>query len=452
MVDMKIIQTNKGLDIPISGSPKQEIRQGNQVSKVALIGDDYVDMRPTMLVDEGDRVKIGQPLFTDKKNEGVLFTSPGCGIVQSINRGEKRKFESLVIELDGEENISFFNPSSTRVEKMGPEEIRPLLINSGMWTSFRTRPYGKVPGVASLPSSLFITAVDTSPLAADPQVIIGCYEKEYQLGLSILQQLLPVPIHYCTGADELLPAEKYNNISYYSFQGPHPSGLPSTHIHFIDPVHEQKSVWHIGYQDVIGIGHLFSTGHLLTEKIISLAGPATLNASLIKTRSGAFLPDICRQEISLDDLRIISGSVLNGRESKDNVTFLGRYHDQISVLVESSGRSFFNWAMPGRDRFSIKPVFSSAFRKHMTFPFNTALWGGKRAIFPLDTYDQVMPLDIIATSLLKALTTGDTEKSKDLGCLELIEDDVALCGFVCAGKNEFGAALRQTLTTIELGY
>lgn len=451
-VDMKIIQTYKGLDIPISGQPEQKIRQSGRVSKVALIGDDYIGMRPTMLVSEGDRVKTGQQLFTDKKNEGVTFTSPGCGVVHSINRGAKRKFESLVVELDGEESVQFPTPSSDSVEEIDPEKIRALLIDSGLWTGFRTRPYGKIPGVSTIPASLFITAVDTSPLAADPQIIIGRYEKEYQLGLRILQRFLPVPVHYCTGADKLLPAEELEGIDYSSFQGPHPAGLPSTHIHFIDPVHEEKSVWHVGYQDVLSIGHLFSTGSLLTEKIVSLAGPATLNPSLVITRLGAFLPDLCRQEITLDELRIISGSVLSGRKSTGNFSFLGRYHDQVSVLVDSSGRSFFNWAMPGKNRFSIKPIFSSALKKNLKFPFNTALWGGKRAIFPLDTYDQVMPLDIIATSLLKALSTGDTEKSKDLGCLELIEDDIALCGFVCAGKNEFGTVLRQVLTDIELGY
>ena len=340
---MKIIQTKKGLDIPISGRPEQKIRKGNQVKKVALIGDDYIGMRPTMLVDEGDRVQTGQKLFTDKKNKGVTFTSPGCGVVRSINRGAKRKFESVIIELEGEESICFFDPSSIQIENIESEEIRTLLIESGIWTGFRTRPYGKIPEISSSPVSLFITAVDTSPLAADPQIIIAHYEKEYRLGLRVLQRLLPVPIHYCTGADTLLPAEEIDDINYYSFQGPHPAGLPSTHIHFIDPVHEKKSVWHIGYQDVIGIGHLFNTGHLLTEKIISLAGPATLNASLVKTRPGAFLPGLCRQEITLDELRVVSGSVLSGRESTGDVPFLGRYHDQVSVLVDSSGRSFFNW-------------------------------------------------------------------------------------------------------------
>ncbi len=451
-MDMKIIQTSRGLDIPISGQPEQKTRQGNTVSQVALLGDDYVGMKPTMLVKEGDRVKTGQPLFTDKKNVGVKFVSPGCGMVSSINRGAKRKFESLVISLEGDDPVSFFDPSAMQLETVSPATIRTILIDSGMWTGFRTRPYGKIPEISSSPASLFITAIDSSPLAADPQIIIGHYEKEYQLGLKLLQQLLSVPIYYCTGSEKLLPAEKLDGIGYYSFQGPHPAGLPSTHIHFIDPVHEQKCAWHIGYQDVIGIGHLFSTGFITTERIVSLAGPATLKPSLIMTRPGAYLPGLCRWEVSLDELRIISGSVLSGREATDNFALLGRYHDQISIVTDSSGRSLFNWAMPGKKSYSAKPVFTSAFKKNLQFPFKTALWGGKRAIYPLGTYDQVMPLDIIATSLLKAISTGDTEKSKDLGCLELIEEDLALCSFVCPGKNEFDTPLREVLTAIELGY
>jgi len=443
---MKTIQTSKGLDIPISGQPEQRIRQGNPVQQVALTGDDYVGMKPTLVVKEGDRVKSGQLLFTDKKNAGVKFVSPGCGIVNAINRGAKRKFESLVIALDGEESIRFLDPLTVQPETMDPEEIRTLLIDSGMWTGFRTRPYGKIPEISSSPASLFITAVDTSPLAADPQVIIDHYKNEYQLGLKLLKRLLDVQIHYCTGKNELLPAEKLDGVEYYSFQGPHPAGLPSTHIHFIDPVHEEKSVWHIGYQDVIGIGQLFSTGCLPTEKIISLAGPAALNPSLVITRPGAYLPGLCHREVTLDELRIISGSILSGRESKSHSDFLGRYHDQVSIIIDSSGRSFFNWAMPGKASFSIKPIFVSVFNKHLKLPFSTALWGGRRAIYPLGTYDQVMPLDIIATSLLKAISTWDTEKSKELGCLELIEDDMALCGFVCPGKNEFGTPLREVLT------
>ena len=447
---MKTIQINKGLDVPIAGQPEQIIRPGNEVGQVAVIGDDYIGLKPTMLVKPGDKVTTGQPLFTDKKNKGVVVTSPGCGTVSSINRGDKRKFESLVISLGGDEGITFCDPTENP-DDLQPETIRELLIKSGLWVAFRTRPYGKTPAVESNPASLFITAIDTAPLAADPAVIINEYQAHYQLGLKILQRLITAPIHHCTGGAELASFEEIDGIDYYSFQGPHPAGLPSTHIHFIDPVHEDKTAWHIGYQDVIGIGHLFATGQLTTEKVVALAGSGVINPSLVKTRIGAHIPNFCRRELSLEELRVISGSVLSGRTSQSNFTFLGRFHDQISVIEDSSGRSIFNWLLPGNNRFSTKPVFAASYLKKLTFKMNTAIWGGKRAIYPLGTYDEVMPLDIIATSLLKSISVGDTDKSKALGCLELIEDDLGLCGFVCPGKNEFGPVLREVLTAIERG-
>ena len=449
---MKTIHTTRGLDIPISGLPRQKIRSGQPISKVAVLGDDYIGMKPTMVIKEGDSVKTGQLLFLDKKNPGVKFVAPACGHVLSINRGAKRRFESLVIELSGNESIQFL-PENSNPEDMDEDSIRTLLIDSGLWSSFRTRPYGKIPAVDSIPTSLFITAMDTSPLAADPKVIITAHEEEYRLGLRLLSCFFhSCPIHYCMADREPADCEKTDIFSRWVFKGPHPAGLPSTHIHFIDPVHENKMVWHIDYQDIIAIGHLFLTGHLREEKVISLAGPAALNPALVVTRPGAFLTDLCRSELILEDVRVISGSVLSGHESTGNFAFLGRYHNQVSVISDDSGRSFLNWAMPGSERFSIRPMFISALKKNLSLPFSTALWGGKRAIYPLGTYDQVMPLDIIATSLLKTLFSEDTEKARDLGCLELVEEDLALCSFVCPGKNEFAQPLRRMLTAIEQGY
>ena len=448
---MQSITIKKGLDLPISGAPVQKIRPGQPVEHVALIGDDYIGMKPTMQVEEGERVKTGQLLFTDKKNEGVKFTAPGCGTVTAINRGAKRKFESLVITLEGEDSVRFLDPMTELSETLSPDKIRGLLVDSGMWPAFRTRPYGKIPAVDSHPVALFITAIDTAPLAADPQVCIAESPDEYRLGLQAVQRLLSVPVYYCTGREDLLPAEEVSGLEYYRFTGPHPAGLASTHIHFLAPVDEKRTVWHIGYQDILAIGHLFTTGTLCTEKIVSLAGAPVHNPSLLATRTGASLTELCARECAPDGVRTVSGSVLGGRESTGNLGYMGRYHNQVSVLADSNERALLNWAMPGWDRFSVKPLFASAVRGNLKLPFSTALWGGKRAIYPLGTYEQVMPLDIIATSLLKALAIGDTDKSKDLGCLELIEEDLALCSFVCPGKNEFGTSLRQVLTAIEQG-
>ena len=447
---MKTITLKKGLDLPLAGSPQDAIRPGNQVRQVALLGDDYLGIKPTMLVKAGDRVVTGQPLFTDKLNPGVIFTAPGCGTVAAVNRGEKRRFQSLVIELDGDDQVTF-NQAGRSPEEFSPEELRDLLQRSGLWTALRTRPYGKIPAVGASPASLFITAIDSEPLAGRPLTIIRERSEEFHLGLRTLRRLLTVPIHYCTGEAALEPFETLEGVIPYRFVGPHPAGLPSTHIHFIDPVHGAKTVWQIGYQDVIAIGSLLAAGRLLTERVVALAGSGVLKPGLLRTRIGAYLPDLYRRELALEELRVISGSVFSGRECREPAVFLGRYHHQISVVAESNGRSLFNWLMPGRERFSVKPVFLSAFLPRRPLAMNTALWGGRRAIYPLGTYEQVMPLDIIATSLLKAVVKGDTEKSQDLGCLELIEEDLGPCAFVCPGKNEFGPALRQVLDAIEAG-
>ena len=447
---MQKFRLTKGLDIPLKGVPEQVIHEGHDIFHVALIGDDYIGLKPTMLVNEGDQVRLGQPLFEDKKNEGVVFTSPGCGTILEINRGAKRKFESIVIALSGKDAVQFKNLGEREPQEVDPEEIRGTLIDSGTWCSFKTRPYGKIPGVDAIPSSLFVTAIDTAPLSPDPFVVIGARKSDFYLGLRILHQLLPVPLHLCFADDVEISGLDMENLRIHTFRGPHPAGLPSTHIHFIDPVHAGKEVWHICYQDVINIGHLFRTGFLATERTISLAGPGVKKPALVRTRIGASIYELCAGQFYTDEkIRILSGSVLEGRPAEGVHAYVGRYHRQISVLPEGSARGFMNWIMPGRDRFSATRLFLSSFFNHRRFSMKTATWGGRRAIFPLDSYDKVMPLDIIATSLLKSISVGDIEKTIALGGLELIEEDLALCSFVCPGKNEYGPMLRDILTTIE---
>lgn len=445
---MKTIHLKKGLDVPITGAPKQIPRNGTAISTVALMGDDYIGMKPTMEVKEGEQVKTGQLLFTDKRNEGVKYTSPATGKIVSINRGEKRKFESLVIELQADEYISFLNPKKQTATSLTSTEITSILIDSGLWTSFIARPFGKTPDITSSPSALFITETDSRPLAPSPSVVIEQNPKDYEKGLEILEKFVNCPIYLCCTSQNV-KVEIPEQIENVCFQGPHPSGLASTHIHFLRPATEKRTLWHIDYQDVIAIGHLFQTGQLKTDKIISLAGPGVLNPQLIKARNGANILELCKGELVTDPCRIISGSILDGRKVDTTQPFLGRYHNQVSVLREDSGRSLFNWVLPGSNRFSVKSIFISAFYKTRKFAMNTALWGGERAIFPVDSYDKVMPLDILPLPLLKAMSSGNTEKATNLGALELIEEDVALLSYVCPGKNDFGPLLRKTLTQIE---
>jgi len=450
---MKTITIKKGLDLPLAGAPVQEIRSANQVSHVGLVGDDYIGMKPTMLVQEGDSVKLGQPVFEDKKNPGVIFTSPGSGVVTAVNRGAKRKFESLVIELKGDDEVSFTDEVAGELARKTPTEIRNLLVNSGLWTSLRTRPFGRIPAIDGSPSSLFITAIDTCPLGVDPAVVLQEKLDGFTHGVKVLEQMLEVPIHICTTPEnKLLLDVETGNVHLWGFAGPHPAGLPSTHIHHIDPVHLGKQVWHVGYQDVIRIGQLFLTGKLQMDTVVALGGEGVVAPALVATRVGASIDELCAAELkdSEQTYRVLSGDVLDGRPMADRTRFMGRYHTQVATLADESGRSFFGWLHPGGDRLSVTGLFLSAFKGVGTkFSLNTAVWGGRRAIFPLDVYSRVMPLDIMPLHLLKSLAVGDTEKASELGCLELVEEDLALCTFVCPGKNEFGPMLRDVLTTLE---
>ncbi|QDT46723.1 Na(+)-translocating NADH-quinone reductase subunit A [Symmachiella dynata] len=444
-----MIRIKKGLNLPISGDPVQEVQSGPVVRSVALIGDDYVGMKPTMHVEEGDSVKVGQVLFTDKKTKGVQYTSPGCGKVVALNRGEKRVFQSLVIELSGDDQVEFASYGDGDIAGLSREQVVENLVASGLWTALRTRPYSKVPSPESVPHAIFVNAMDTNPLAADPVVVLQGQEGDFRHGLALVQKLTDGKVFLSKSPGSAIPTDGVSNVEVTEFRGPHPAGLVGTHIHMLDPVNPQKTVWHLGYQDVAAIGKLFVTGRLPLERVISLAGPAVKQPRLLRTRLGANLTDLTAGELVDGDNRVISGSVLNGRAAQEPFDYLGRFHLQVSALPEGNQREFLGWQKPGFDKFSIKNVFASAMDRSKKFAFSTSTEGSKRAMIPIGMYEEVLPLDTEPTFLLRALIVGDTDQAQALGCLELDEEDVALCTFVCPGKYDYGPILRENLTQIE---
>lgn len=449
-VNQRHIAIKQGLDLPILGAPEQRVEVGPQVRSVALLGDDYIGMKPTMLVAEGDRVSLGQPLFEDKKNPGVIYTSPGAGTVGGVIRGAKRKFEAITIELDGDASISFEGAKGKDPVSLGYDGVAEQLLASGLWTSLRTRPFGKVPALGSKPSSIFVTAMDTNPLAADPAVVMSERKDQFVLGLQALTQLTDGPTYLCKAAGSEISGSDTQGVEVAEFDGPHPAGLPGTHIHFLDPVGPSKTVWYIGYQDVIAIGSLFQTGQLDVRRIVSLAGPKVNQPRLVETRVGACIDDLIEGEVSTEaNLRPISGSVLAGHTALAPHNYLGRYHQQVSVIEEGDHREFLGWQKPGFDKYSLTKIFASAITPSRKFAFTSSTGGSERAMVPMGTYEKVMPLDILATQLLRALIVRDTDSAQQLGVLEVEEEDLALCTFVCPGKYEYGSLVRESLGTIE---
>ncbi len=442
-----MIRIRRGLDLPIKGRPEQTIESAGSIQQVALVGDDYVGMRPTMAVGEGDDVALGQLLFEDKKTPGVRFTSPGAGRVVAINRGSRRKFESIVIRLEGSAERTFATASS--LSAVNRDAVRDNLVASGLWTALRTRPFGKVPVIDSTPHSIFVQAIDTQPLAADPVVVLQGAESDFERGLDLLTRLTDGTVWVCRRPGAAIPSGSSEQIRVEEFAGPHPAGLPGTHIHKLDPVSDKKTVWTIGYQDVAAVGRLFATGKLPVERVVALGGPPVRRPRLLRTRLGASIDDLVRGEGVSEAVRWIAGSVLDGREAAGPHAFVGRYQNQISALPVDTSRPFLGWLGPGFGSYSVKPIFASALVPGKRFSFDTGAKGDPRAIVPIGAFEKVMPLDLLPTPLLKSLSVGDAERAQELGCLELSEDDLALCSFVDPGKGDFGADLRNVLTNIE---
>jgi Na+-transporting NADH:ubiquinone oxidoreductase subunit A len=442
----------KGLDLPITGSPAQEIESGRPVRRVGVLGCDTLGLKPTTHVAEGDRVHLGQALFSDKRNPGVAFTAPASGVVEAVHRGAKRALVSVVIRVASD-------PSNDRVAQplrgASREELRSALGAAGLWASLRTRPFGKVPLLDSDTKAIFVNAMDSNPLSAQPRVILARRTVEFRAGLEALVRMTGGKVYLVTRPGDGIPGTDAPGVTHATFEGPHPSGLVGTHIHFLNPASATDPVWHIGYQDVAEIGHFVNTGVRNPERVIALGGPAAKRPRLLSTLVGADLKDLLEGEVAdpAREVRVVSGSVLAGRIANGAATeqegFLGRYDNQVGLLYEGRGREFLGWHAPGGNKFSIKRVYTSALRPGKSFAFTTNTNGSPRAMVPIGSFEQVMPLDIIPTFLLRSLLVGDTEMAQKLGALELDEEDLGLCTFVCPGKTEYGPLLRRALTTIE---
>lgn len=444
------IKIKKGLDIPIKGEPEKAISDGAEVKTVAAVATDVSGIRPRMAVQEGDRVRLGQVLYHDKRNPEVPFTAPGAGEVIAINRGARRALQSVVIRLDGDDAESFESWPASELATLDQQTVRKNLIASGLWTTLRTRPFSRIPKPDATPAAIFVTAIDTNPLAIDPAFFIEQDSEAFENGLRVLSRIADCPIYLCTGADSGIRCPEGEQFRHAEFEGPHPAGLVGTHIHFLEPVGKTRTVWHIGYHHVMAFARLFTTGRLPTERLITLCGPMVLKPRVVRTRIGANTVELLDGETVPGNLRVISGSVLGGHRAAGPLAYLGRYQTQLTVLEEDRSRDFLAWMLPGADRYSQTRAFAGHLLHRDKFSLTSTQNGSPRAMVSTGAFESLMPLDILATPLLKALLVEDTDRAQELGCLELAEEDLALCSFVCNGKHDYGAYLRMNLTEIEV--
>ena len=425
--------------------------------RVALLADDYIGLRPTMRVAVGDDVKRGALLFEDKKRPGVRFTAPAAGTVAAIHRGDRRSFRSIVIELSraeregrGADAVRVGAFSGRHPSGLSDDDVRELLVESGLWVSIRARPFSRVVDPHTRPHAIFVTAIDTEPFAPHIDVVLEGAHGSFERGLAALSRLTDGVVYVCTALDGGVPIPVGERIRHEEFAGVHPTGTAGLHIHLLDPVARGRRVWHVGYQDVVAIGRLFETGELAVERVVALAGPAQARPRLVRTRLGAATADLLADAPVAEGTRVVSGSLLSGRlAAGDAVGFLGRYHRQVCLIHEGRDRELLGWLAPGLGKFSASRTFLSTLLPSRRFAFNTSTHGSRRAIVPVGLYERVMPMDLLPTPLLRALVMQDVERAEELGCLELDEEDLALCTFVCPSKLDYGAALRAVLTTIE---
>jgi Na+-transporting NADH:ubiquinone oxidoreductase subunit A len=455
------------LSLPISGAPEQTLDDGPAPGTVAVVAADYPGMKPAMHVSPGDAVRRGQLLFEDRKQPGVRFTSPAAGTVAAVNRGAKRALISVVVRVDpgdqaGSGGGDFSSYTGRHPGALSRGEVEALLVESGDWAALRARPFGRTAAPGSRPKSIFVTAMSSEPFAPEADRVAEGRAGDLERGLAALARLTDGPVYLCRAPGTLAAVQASGQVRIEEFVGPHPAGAPGLHIHTLDPVDRGKLVWQVGLQDTLAIGRLFATGEPDVQRIVALAGPPVRRPRLLRTRLGASLADVTRGEIgagaevvSDDAVRVVSGSPLAGRTAigenapADLHGYLGRFHDTVSVLDDDYSRHFLGWLQPGFGAFSRARAFASSMLPRKSFAMTTTTYGSPRAIVPIGLYESVFPWDLQPTFLLKSLVAGDIERAEELGCLELLEEDLALCTFVCPGKTEYGPYLRDALELIE---
>lgn len=443
----KTIKLRKGFNIRLKGQAEAIVEEAVASEIYALKPTDFPGLTPRLSVKPGDKVKCGDPLFYDKYHPEVVFVSPVGGIVESVNRGERRRILEVLVRADaaaGSVDFGKADPLST-----DGAAVKEKILKAGLWPFFRRRPYGTIARTGESPKSIFISCFDTAPLAPDYAWVLRGQEADFQAGVDALSRLTPGKVHLGLPAvgGELFSAIR--NVEITCYEGPHPAGNVGVHIHHTDPVNKGEVVWTVNPADVVIIGRLFTTGRIDFTRVVALTGPEVIRPRYLKTRLGTRLCPLLEGNLKQGNKqRVISGNVLTGQKiACDN--YLNFYDTQISVIAEGDDYEFMGWAQPGVGKFSASRTFLSSLFPKKEYELNANLHGGARAFVLSGQYEKYVPMDILPVHLLKAILVNDIDKMEQLGIFEVIGEDLALCEYACVSKIRVQEILRQGLELME---
>jgi len=443
----KVVKLKKGLDIPLKGTAEKILNIPETERQYALKPGDFIGVFPKLVVKEGDKLKAGDPIFFDKYNETHIFTSPVSGTITDIIRGEKRVIHEICIESDQEIEYKGFNTANPL--ELNKDEIIKRLKQSGLWVGIRQRPFNIIANSEDNPKSIFVSAFDTAPLAPDMDFIVHGQGKEFQAGLDALSKLTSGKLHLNIHLDNTIEPvfTEAANVVINKFKGPHPTGNVGVQIHHIDPVAKGEVVWAVQPQHVIMIGRLFLNGIYDARKIIALTGSEINAPKYYRVITGTQITKLIHNNTTSAKKRFISGNVLNGTRITEN-GYLGYFDNQITVIPEGDYPEFLGWILPKTSKFSVSRTLPSFLFPLKKFNIDTNLHGGERALVMTGEYEKVLPMNILPLQLFKSIIINDIDMMEKLGILELDEEDVALCEFVCTSKTEIQQLLRKGLDTM----
>ena len=440
MSDVKKIK--RGLDIRLVGRAEKVFSQVALPELFAIKPSDFQGLTPKMVAKVGDKVKAGTVLFVDKHRPEIKFVSPVSGELKAVNRGERRVILEVVVESDKKMEHEDFGKAD--VKSMNREAVVEKLLVSGAWTYLKQRPYNILANPAVTPRAIFVSTFDTAPLAPDYDFVISGQEAMFQAGLDVLKTLAP-KVYLGVHADSATKAfTTAGNVEIHSFAGKHPAGNVGVQIHHIAPINAGEVVWTIQPQEIVAIGKLFSQGIHDSSRIVALTGSEVGKPAYVRTFVGASVSTMLKHNLESDNVRVISGNVLTGSEIEQD-GYLGYFHSQVTVITEGNYHEFMGWALPGFGKFSVSRSFFSWMCNKKEYKLDTNMHGAHRAFVVSAELDNVLPMDIYPEFLFKAILAQDIDKMEQLGIYELVEEDVALCEFVCTSKLDLQTMLRNGL-------